>query len=110
DWQKFVAQHQDGARRALALLAPARTLLELSDRHDRFRLFALPSDFSAPAGRGDAERLRDGEVDHPVRLHFARAEGIHEGAKQVLRIRAGAGGRPGPTASAKRLSRELIAG
>src|SRR5262245_20575491 len=56
EWQKFVEQHQDAARRALALLRPSSPLEFSDDRIDRFSVLflAAPVDGAAPGGVGGA--------------------------------------------------------
>lgn len=55
EWQKFVEQHQEGARRALALLAPMPPAEDFSDALEgvRFRFAAPRSLAAAPADKVD---------------------------------------------------------
>jgi hypothetical protein len=107
DWQKFVEQHQDGARRALALHIPCAPL-EFSDRFDRFLFFAAPADFAAPGGLQSSRSRNGAKFDLPRNLNLPRSQVVgneeakQQVAKQVL-------GRPAASSS-KRLARELRAG
>lgn len=103
DWQKFVEQYHDGARRTLALLTPGAPE-ESSERSDRFRIFKQSSVRSAPADLSAARRHGGGEIDKIPRGQSVRDEGkkLRQGAKVELGIPAGA--------LAKRRNRELNAG
>ncbi|MBI3860859.1 MAG: A-macroglobulin complement component, partial [Planctomycetia bacterium] len=84
DWQKFVEQHQDRARRALALLSPCAHPVAELEGVDRFFLFAAPQDGSVPV-RFRAEGVRHGgEVDKLARRPIVGKEGKPEAAKQEL--------------------------
>ena len=92
DWQKFVEKHQDGARRALALLQPVVPRTEFSDRFGRVRLFALPSDASGPVVFSAPGHVNEGEIDEvrrSVRVVRDEAKGL-QAPKQELGIVAGA--------------------
>jgi hypothetical protein len=88
DWQKFVEQHGDGARRALALPGPICHPVARDDRVDRFLFFAQPVDGSAPAGLGAAGRRHGGDVDKLARRHAGPDAGkIQQAANGDIKIR-----------------------
>ncbi len=101
DWQKFVEQHQDRARRALALLTPCSPV-PLSEPSDRFFLFARSADSPAGDGRGGGGGRKGVAVDELSRLNAIHDKsGKAQEAKEERRFGVDA---------AKQLGRDLRAG
>ncbi len=79
DWQKFVEQHQDDARRALAVRQPVAAQWDFSDRLEGLRFFARLGDAPAPAGIGAADLKNGGQVDQ-----LARQRVVRDGERQEV--------------------------
>src|SRR5262249_50326363 len=85
EWQKFVEQHQDAARRALALLQPGSPPEFSDDRIDRFLFFAAPADGPAPRGLGGARAHVGAKFDNGLqraRLPQSQKAGNDKEVKQ----------------------------
>lgn len=107
DWQKFVEQHQDSARRALALVGPVCNPVVELEKADRFlffaRSFAAPASGPARDGLAVAARKAGDEVDKIPRGGAGpEAELKQQVEKEEVGLRL--------RASAKRVGRRLNGG
>jgi hypothetical protein len=101
DWQKFVEQHHDRARRALALLTPCSPV-PLSEKSDRFFLFSRAADAPAGDGRGGGGGRNGVAVNELLRWNA-----IHDKGGNALEAKEQRGF---GVDAAKQLGRDLRAG